>query len=143
MPSPKSGKPGQLVSPAAPRTAQDADDADPGEVDRIKAEQQALASGKYGEIPVRAHKPDDVQDAESDSLENPPDEPAKHWIAIKLTDADGVPVAGEKYQVTLPDGSVSAGTLDANGKARIDGISKAGECQITFPGLPGQSWEPG
>jgi hypothetical protein len=144
MPSPKSGNALQLVNPADPSKAQEADVADPGQVEQAKAEQQALGSGRYGSVPIRAHKPGPASaSASASSVAGQDASQVKptHWISIKLLDADGAPVPGEKYSITLPDGSVSSGTLDANGKARVDGIADDGDCQITFPGLPGQSWD--
>ena len=49
------------------------------------------------------------------------------------------PVPGEKYEITLPDGSVASGTLDEKGLARVDGIDP-GLCQITFPELHRTTW---
>ena len=73
----------------------------------------------------------------------PPEEAAEQeltWIEIVLLDSDDQPVAGEKYRITLPDGSVAEGTTDNDGKAKVEQI-KPGTCQVTFPGLPGQAWE--
>ncbi len=39
------------------------------------------------------------------------------WIEIELTDMDGAPMPGERYSITLPDGTVREGALDANGRA--------------------------
>jgi type VI secretion system secreted protein VgrG len=66
----------------------------------------------------------------------------KHWIEIELVDEAGQPVAGEPYQVTLPDGStVADGTLDEKGRARVDNIDP-GSCKVTFPNLDKEAWEP-
>lgn len=56
------------------------------------------------------------------------------WIGIELVDADGNPVAGEEYEITLPDGSVRKGTLDDAGKAHERGIDP-GTCAVRFPAL--------
>jgi type VI secretion system secreted protein VgrG len=65
----------------------------------------------------------------------------KSWIAIKLVDQNGKPVPGEEYRITLPDGSQVEGDVDANGFARINGIDP-GTCQITFPNLDKDIWQP-
>jgi hypothetical protein len=53
-------------------------------------------------------------------------------IRFRLLDAAGDPVAGEPYEVLLPDETTKSGTLDAKGCARVR--SKAGgACKITFP----------
>ena len=44
------------------------------------------------------------------------------------------PVAGEAYEVTLPDGSPVRGNLDASGKALLVGFAPGnGQCTIRFP----------
>ena len=65
----------------------------------------------------------------------------KAWIAIEMVDAEGKPVQGEDYRITLPDGSVVEGSLDTRGRAKIEGIDP-GSCKITFPNLDRESWQP-
>lgn len=69
----------------------------------------------------------------------PGDPNPKTFIEIELVDEDGNAVAGEFYEITLPDGSVADGQLDDNGRARVDGIDP-GSCQITFPDLDKDAW---
>jgi type VI secretion system secreted protein VgrG len=61
------------------------------------------------------------------------------YIDIKLTDEEGMPVAGERYRVTDSKGKVFEGSLDANGFAHVTGISP-GECEITFPNMDESAW---
>jgi hypothetical protein len=63
----------------------------------------------------------------------------KTFIQIELVDEEGNPVAGESYEISLPDGSVVDGSLDDKGQARIEGIDP-GSCQITFPDLDKDVW---
>jgi hypothetical protein len=57
-------------------------------------------------------------------------------------DDAGMPVPGEQYRITLPDGSTLAeGTLNEKGCARIDGIDP-GSCKVTFPKLHKDAWKP-
>jgi hypothetical protein len=63
------------------------------------------------------------------------------WIVIELLDDSDEPVAGERYAVTLPDGTVREGTLDDRGRATIEGIPEAGTCQVTFPDLDEAAWD--
>jgi type VI secretion system secreted protein VgrG len=133
MPSAKSGTAGTLVSPSAPAKANEADVADPGEVEKAKAEQQQLGTGKYGSVPVKPFKPG--QDSDGDGVEK-----KTSWIEIQMLDEDGGPVAGEAFQILLPDGSTYGGTLDEKGLARVDGI-EPGNCQITFPNLDDSAFE--
>ncbi len=71
------------------------------------------------------------------------EEQLKHWIGIRLCDDNGQPLAGERYFVSLPDGThVAKGKTDKDGKAEIRGFDP-GQCQVTFPDLDGATWEPG
>ena len=59
-----------------------------------------------------------------------------------MVDEDGNPVPGEPYRITLPDGTtVADGTLNEKGWARVDNIDP-GTCQVTFPKLDKDAWEP-
>ncbi|WP_437578492.1 hypothetical protein [Sorangium sp. So ce887] len=62
------------------------------------------------------------------------------WIEIRLIGEDDQPIPRERYRVELPDGSVREGSLDAEGRARLDGI-EAGACLVTFPALDQEAWE--
>ncbi len=68
------------------------------------------------------------------------DPPVKTWVAIELLDDAGQPVANEKYVVTVPEGVVKSGTLDATGRARITDIDP-GMCKISFPELDRREWK--
>jgi hypothetical protein len=61
------------------------------------------------------------------------------WVEIELLDDHGKPVPGEQYLITLPDGTDVEGTLDSNGRARVDGIDP-GTCKITFPTIDKRCW---
>jgi hypothetical protein len=67
-------------------------------------------------------------------------EEEKSWIEIQLVDEDGNPIAHEKYELYLPDGSVIKGRLDENGIARASGV-EPGTADITFPDLDTDSWQ--
>jgi hypothetical protein len=133
MPSPKNGNAGSAVAPAEPKEALEADKADPGEIESIKADQRQSKSGKYGSVSSKPHKPGE---SESGS-----EEKKKSWIEIELVDKKGKPVPGEAYKITLPDGTtVSEGTLDENGFAKVTGIDP-GTCKVTFPKLDKRTWK--
>lgn len=68
--------------------------------------------------------------------------PEVTWIEIQLLDEEGEPVPGHRYEIELPDGSVKKGTLNYRGRARVDGIDAPGACQIRFPELDADAWEP-
>ena len=61
------------------------------------------------------------------------EEPASTFLEIELLDHAGNPVPGQKYRVQTADGRTVEGKLDAQGKARIDGL-KQGNNQVSFPG---------
>jgi uncharacterized Zn-binding protein involved in type VI secretion len=46
----------------------------------------------------------------------------KDWLEIEFTDEDGDPMAECEYTVRLSDGSLRKGTLDKDGKARIENV---------------------
>jgi translation initiation factor IF-1 len=64
-----------------------------------------------------------------------------HTVEIELLDADDNPVPGEPYRIELPDGTIRSGTLDGRGRARIAGITQAGNCQVCFYERDAAAWE--
>jgi hypothetical protein len=66
----------------------------------------------------------------------------KDWVEIELADHDGTPMSGQKYKVTMADGSVKEGTLDDDGTARLQDIPP-GKCEVEFPDLEGFSRQSG
>ncbi len=132
MPSAKSGQAGSLVAPAAPEAAEEADQADPGQVEKIKAEQRKTQTGKYGAVKTEPFKP---------AAGGEGSESKTSWIEVEMVGEDGKPRPGERYQITLPDGTVATGTLDEKGVGRVEGF-EPGSCKITFPDLDKDAWEP-
>lgn len=63
------------------------------------------------------------------------------WIEIEMVDEDGAPVASERYEVVLTDGSTRRGSLDSLGRVRFDNLVP-GSCQIRFPELDAKTWGP-
>ncbi len=149
-----SGSPGQAVSPLSPTDPAEADTANPGENDVPAANPDTLATASAtdvaavvgGAAAANSPSPPAAQSPASDAPTHDPNSPEnkkkKSWIEIQLNDEDGRPVPGEPYKVTLPDGTtVADGTLDDKGFARVDNIDP-GTCQVTFPNLDKDSWEP-
>jgi len=136
--NPKDGKTVTCVKPTAPGKVLDADEADPGEVAKIKAKQREEKSGKYGSTTVEPFEPpeDDAKESASEKKEPAP----KGWVEVEMVDEAGDPVAGLRYEVTLPDGRVDSGTLDSKGLARIENF-EPGYCKITFPDLDTETWD--
>lgn len=121
-----SGMAASLVAPIAVTAAAVAATAKPGE----KPEASPLGKKRPG-------KPPDESDHDSESDEN---KDKTHWIEVELLDEAGKPVAGERVQITLPDGSISGGTTDEKGLLKVTNIDP-GNCQITFPDLDEKAWE--
>jgi len=141
MPSPKSGKAGSPVSPAGPATPAEADVADPGVVDEIKATQRETQTGKYGSVSLKPFKATQPEPGAAEPAKSSDTPENTAWIEVELVDEDGEPVPGERYRITLPDDTVAEGSLDEKGKARVEGF-KPGNCKVTFPELDKDAWEP-
>jgi hypothetical protein len=66
-----------------------------------------------------------------------------HWIEIELVyENGGEPVPFEEYCVKLPTGAQVRGYLNAKGWARVNFIKDPGNCDISFPKLDKEAWEP-
>jgi type VI secretion system secreted protein VgrG len=127
------GSAGALVSPLPPLEAAVADNADPGAMQARSGSQAGLA--KSAGLSV-------LPDAPTHDPRSAKNKDKKHWIEIELLDEDDNPVPGETYRITLPDGTtVASGTLDHKGRARVDHIDP-GTCQVTFPKLDKDAWQP-
>ena len=120
------------LAPLAALIADIADNADPGSKDESYRRQREALSPEERKV-----KDAPWHDPESEEAKK-----KKHWIEIELIDDKGKPVPGERYRITLPDGTTLAeGTLDAKGRARVDGIDP-GTCKVTFPDLDAPTWKP-
>ena len=130
----KSGKKIEAVNPTPPEEAFDADDANPGKAAKVKAKQVATKKGKYGQTKAPAFKPHKAKQSSEDNKDQKEEEKETAFVSIKLTDEEGNPVVAEQYEVELPDGSVSKGSLDVDGTAKVEGF-EAGQCKVRFPNL--------
>jgi len=61
------------------------------------------------------------------------------WVALRLIDADKLPVVNERYRVVLPDGSTIEGATDSAGEAWLEEVIP-GSCRISFPNLDAREW---
>ena len=140
--SPLSGSPGSAVSPLSPTDPDVAATANPGEVSSTAASPGTLATGSASNVSAIVYNPSPASNAPTHNPNAPENQDKQHWIEIQLNDKDGNPVPGEAYKITLPDGStVADGTLDEKGHARVENIDP-GTCQVTFPNLDKDSWNP-
>lgn len=64
-----------------------------------------------------------------------------HWIEFELLGEDDRGVPYEPYLARLPSGREIRGSLDADGRARLEGLQFAGACRISFPNLDADAWE--
>ncbi len=109
---------------------------------------QLLALGRLRCVRVVPIRVDDIARAESDAHDTIalddflPEEARKTWIEIELTDMEGNPMAGERYWIELPDGTVREGALNAQGRAYFGGLDP-GECEIRWPDLDEEATVPG
>ncbi len=111
--NPKSGKAASADAPDVPEEAEDAVVADPGEQGKIEATKK--------------------QEEQSKSESSEEEDEETHWIGIELKDDDGNPMPDEEYRVKLPDGKILSGWLDEEGKAKVEGIPKGGQVEVSFP----------
>ena len=130
--SPLTGMAGNLVSPGDPTEPDIADNADPGSKEPTFRTQRAdLPPAQASVVDAPSHDPTSEENKNK-----------KSWIEIELVDEDNNPVPGEKYRVTLPDGTtIAEGALDEKGRARVQGIDP-GNCKVTFPNLDKTTWQP-
>jgi len=65
------------------------------------------------------------------------------WIALHVVDdrEPKRPAAFLPYLVELPDGSIREGTLNKEGKARLESVP-AGQCLVSFPTVDAKDWKP-
>lgn len=137
---PKSGSLGTAVSPVAPAEVFSADEADPGKVAQVKAKQIEQKKGKYGTTKIKPFTPPSANAGTSMDAAAKEEKPkVLSWVEFALTDENKQPLAGEKYEVELPDGSIAKGTTDSKGKAKIEGF-EPGSCKLTLPDLHKDAW---
>jgi type VI secretion system secreted protein VgrG len=96
----------------------------------------ASGNGSSSSISSSSSPPGPRHDPDSDDNKD-----KTHWVEIVLVDDAGQPVAGEVYEITLPDGSVASGTTNEKGMARVENVD-AGSVDISFPELDKDAWEP-
>ncbi|GJQ30609.1 MAG: hypothetical protein HBSAPP03_24930 [Phycisphaerae bacterium] len=122
MASAESVKMGGLVAPTEPDEAQDADNAESGEVSKYQGQER-------------------TQEAKEEKKEGKKDPEKKGWIEVCLVDMSGNPVCGEEVEVVDPDDEAHYTSTNDKGVARVDGITE-GSCKVTFPRLDAEAWEP-
>jgi hypothetical protein len=102
-------------------------------IQRVR-EKEVGGSASGAAPPARVNPPPPTRRATAPPVEK------KTWVAIELLDDKGIPVGAEPYSILLPDGSTQSGTLDAQGRARVDGIDP-GTCEVSFPRIDQREWK--
>jgi type VI secretion system secreted protein VgrG len=127
-----SGPGASPVSPEAPKDAFDADEADPGEVAKLKAEQQKIGKGKYGSVKAGQYK----------KQESGQEEPVKQPVEFQLLDADGDPVKNEKVTAHIPGEDAPRNlTTNGDGIVRIEDLDGGTSVRFELPDRADQHWE--
>lgn len=129
--TPKDGKQCTAIEPVDAAEAVEADNAEAGALSSSSSRGPERGTQQYKTASAKPFKAPTPEEAEGEE---------KTWIEVELHDMDGAPMPGERYRVHLPDGSVMEGTLDGNGRARVDGIDP-GQCRVTFPDFDQTGWE--
>lgn len=114
------------TKPSKPDRAADAINADPGELTRVE------------------RTPEEIKKYERQKLKGKPFEPDEEktgWIEVVMVDEADQPLQGEAVAIKLPDGTTRYGSLDNNGMIRVEGFDP-GTCEICFPDLDKDAWEP-
>ncbi len=127
--SPKA--PAAPKAPSDPTEPEEADDDASGEVSEASAEAGARDHWKM--------EPINVDPVAANASSNAEPQGPLSWVGVELVDDKGKPVPNEAYKVKLTDGTVQEGTLDDQGKARIEGV-KDGNVEIAFPDYHGDEW---
>lgn len=64
------------------------------------------------------------------------------WVDIKLVDEEGEPIAGARFEVHRPDGTVlGSGRLGRDGCGGFENIEQL-DYTVCFPDLDRDAWEP-
>lgn len=126
----KQGQAGRIVAPNKPAVALEADLADPGAMERIKAAQIRSRTGKYGAPPVGSRMSSSQAAAAEAAEAAKATRGEMTWIEfVVLHDDTGEPVSDVKLTVRKPDESEMTGETDATGKLRLDDIDP-GTCDV-------------
>ncbi len=128
---PSSGSPPQIEAPQAPDAAKEADKAEAGQVSSSTA--TTIDPATYGSATSGS--------SEAASSQSDPGQSTGPltWVGVKLFNQQNQPVPGVTYKIKMSDGSEQTGTLDEEGKARVEGVPQ-GSVEITFPDLHPDEW---
>lgn len=138
---------GTTVAPELPELPAEtfgADEADPGEVAEIRAEQAERRDGKYGSTKVGSGSGSRSGGggAPGETSAEEEDEKPTQTMTFELRDSNDDPIKSEPYEVRLPDGSTRTGRTGEDGSVKIDGVED-GDAEISFPRMQDGEWDQG
>ena len=81
------------------------------------------------------------EEAEDETVETSSETEETTWVEIEFIDMIDEPLVGERYIVTLPDGTEKTGRTGPTGIIRVE-CESADSCDFTFPDLDQEAWEP-
>lgn len=102
----------------------------------------ALSAALWGKVVLRQQRVSVASNATAEpvslvQLLPPIDElesSVEHFVELAFADDDGEPMAGVACQVTLPDGRTRQARSNDAGAIRIEGLTRAGQCVVSFDG---------
>lgn len=114
-----------------------------GDAERRALRERMMRAFHTGEVRMLAERelpmPATVPAPDPFDLPDFVDPTEEHWIEVQLFDPDGAALATHRYRVDDPGGGAHSGSLDGEGKTRVEPIDP-GMCTVQFPGLEPRHW---
>lgn len=101
----------------------------------------SAAAGSAGSSAVRAATGTSANPSASARPPAPEPIPDPTFVEIFLVGENGMPISGERYRLTTPDGVVHESFLDGDGHIKIWTL-QSGDCTLAFPDLDRDAWGP-
>ncbi len=118
---------GTAVAPKAPTDPGEADDVQPGKDTTYSGAVQTTEATPPGQAAGYEVPPEETKEKKTS------------WVEIELVDEAGMPVPGQRYRLTKPDGKKIEGSLNAMGMAHVM-LEEPMVTQLTFPDLDADTW---
>jgi len=137
MPSAKDSKLIDPVDLEEPKEAREAITAEPGALEKWKAEAAKAADNAIDSVKAKGGGGSGEGGGDAAGQEENPKQLT--WIGIELVDeTSGKPVPYARY-IAKVGSQMFDGTLDQDGKAKIEGIED-GSAEVQFPDIHGDEW---
>jgi hypothetical protein len=139
MPSAKDAKILDAVAFVEPKEAQVAITAEPGALEKWKAEAAKTAENAIDSVQAKGGGGSGAAGGGGDAAGEEENPKKLTWIGIELVDeTSGKPVPYARY-IAKVGSQMFDGTLDQDGKAKIEGIED-GSAEVQFPDIHGDEW---